>query len=253
MQEQIMQWCGYNWRASMEEGRRIHPDYPWYWYSMDCTNIDEDNILHIFCRKNPKEFKYWDGKIYKPTIEVGTLRTIEAFDYGYFSAEILMPQGKNLSASFWLSGDGNWPPEIDIEEGWTENKSTYYRIWENNFPWFNPGWCTTNTVHYRKKDLTKTSINSHNISLCKQPKNPEKNFIKYECEWLPDNIKFYINGKKIRSVKKSICQNITQNIMDPEKGYKMNVILNVWTENPDIYEVCQTSDMLVRNFIYEQR
>ena len=253
VQEQTMKWCGYNWKSTMEGGRRIHPGNPWYWYSMDCTNVDDDDVLHIFCRKNPKEFKHWDGKIYKPTMEVGTLRTIESFEFGYFSAEILMPTGKNLSASFWLSGAGNWPPEIDIEEGWMEEKGTYYRTFESYFPWFRPGWRTTNNVHYREDDLTKTHIGSRNVGLCKQSKDPAKNYVKYECEWLPDSIKFYVNGKQTRSVSKSVCQKMRRNIMDPEKGFRMNVILDVWTENPEVREVYQTTDMLVRNFKYEER
>lgn len=178
----IMEWCGYRWKDAMEGNRRIHPGNPWYWYSMDCTRVDDENVLHIFSRRNPREFKHWDGKIYKPTMEVGTVRTTESFEYGYFSAEILMPMGKNLSASFWLTGAGNWPPEIDIEEGWMEEKGTYYRTWENCFPWFRPGWRTTNNVHYRENDLTKTHIGSRNVTLCKQPKDPARNYVKYECE-----------------------------------------------------------------------
>lgn len=41
-----------------------------------------------------------------------------------------------------------------------------------------------------------------------------------------------------------------ENLNDPEKGFRMNVILNVWTGNPEVCEVYQTTDMLVRNFKY---
>lgn len=251
-QEQTMEWCGYNWKSTMEGGRRIHPDNPWYWYSMDCTYVDSDDVLHIYTRKNPKEFKHWDGKTYSPTMEVGTLRTLESFEYGRFSAEIIVPKGRNLCPAFWLSGEGNWPPEIDIEEGWPNRRGSYYRTFKDYFPWFGPSWRTTTNVHYREDDLRRKHIGSHNICLCAQPKNPTKNYVKYECEWLPDSIRFFVNGKEIRKVGESVCRKMRQNLTDPEKGFRMNVLLNVWTGNPETDEVYQTTDMLVRNFKYER-
>lgn len=246
-----LEWCGYTWKASMEGGRRIHPSYPWYWYSMDCTEVDESGYLHIFSRYNPKEIKHWDGKIYKPTIEVGTLRTIESFEYGTFSAEILMPKGKWISSSFWLSGAGNWPPEIDIEEGWIEDKGTYYRTRTSYFPWFSKGWHTTNNVHYRNNNMKSTHTGSHDVPIKKQPNDPAEIFVEYKCIWEPDCIRFYTDGTLTRTIGKGVSRKMRTNLEHPEKGARMNVIFNVWTENPEVYDVSEETDMCVRNFKYE--
>ena len=243
-------WCGYRWKASMEGGRIIHPEEPWYWCSMDCVNITKSGELHLFTRRNPKEVKYWDGKTYYPVIEAGTLRTIDSFKYGIFSAEILLPKGLRLWPSFWLCGDGNWPPEIDIMEAWSGDENTYYRDRVFYFPWFSKGWHTTSNVHYRKDNMKKTSLESKDIPIKKQPLDPAENFINYKCVWEPDNISFYANETLIRTVGKSVSKKMVKNIEHPENGYRVNVVLNVWTENPDIYNVSEETDMCVRNFRY---
>lgn len=243
-------WCGYRWKASMEGGRIMHPEQPWYWFSMDCVNITDSGELHLFTRRNPKEIKYWDGKTYCPVIETGTLCSIDSFRYGIFSAEIRMPKGMNLWPSFWLSGDGNWPPEIDIVEGWTGNEATYYRNGISYFPWFLKVWHTTNNVHYRKDNMKKTSACSKDIPIRKQPLDPAENFIEYKCVWKPNNITIYANETIIRNIGKCVSEKMVKNIEYPERGYRMNVIFNVWTENPDIYNVSEDTDMCIRNFKY---
>ena len=195
-------WCGYTWTNEMEGGRIIHPSFPWYWYSSDVITKDEDGSLSLTIRENPKEVKYYDGTIYHPSIEVATMRTLEDFSYGKFSCEMIMPEGTNLSASFWLTGSGNWPPEIDIEEGWTEEKKSWFRLFDKQPPFICPSWRTTTNVVYRTDDLVQTHIGSKNICWFTQPKNPSENFIEYSCEWLPDKITFYANGKVVRRVGK---------------------------------------------------
>ena len=235
----------------MEGGRIIHPSYPWYWYSLDTIRKDKNDMLEFFVRKNPKEVKHWDGKIYYPQYEVSTMRSIEEFGYGTFSCEMMMPTGKNLSASFWLTGSGNWPPEIDIEEGWTEEKPSWFRLTEKYFPYINPSWRTTTNIHYRDEQLNKTHIGSRNIPYCKQPKDPSENFIEYKCRWEPKKITFYANGKVVRTITGDVCEKLTKNITNQEKGWKVNVIFNVWIENPDNHIIDMVHPMLIKNFKYE--
>jgi hypothetical protein len=246
-------WCGYTWKSTMDGNRLIHPSYPWYWYS------SEENVLvrmrngeiHFYCKYNPKDIKHYNGNIYHPTYEAATIRSVENFGYGEFSCEMVMPKGKNLSASFWLSGNGNWPPEIDIEEGWTEEKNTWFRIGENYFPWFKPSWRTTTNVHYRENDLTKTHVGSRNISYCKQPKDPAENWIEYKCVWKPNSITFYANGKEVRKITGKVCRKMVENLNNPEKGFNMNVIFNVWPGNPETHNIEITQPMKIRNFKYK--
>ena len=246
-------WCGYTWKCEMEGGRIIHPEYPWYWYSGNENVLVRmrNGEIHLYCKYNPKEVKHWDDKIYHPDYEVATMRSIKAFDFGTFSCEMKMPKGKNISASFWLSGAGNWPPEIDIEEGWTEEKKTWFRLIERYFPYIKPSWRTTTNVHFRDEQLNKTHLGSRNIPYCKQPKDPAEEFIKYECEWLPNSITFKANGKIVRQITDDTCRKLIKNIKDPEKGYKMNVVFNVWCENPKTHKIEQDEPLIIKNFKYE--
>ena len=230
---EIFKWCGYNWKCEMEGKRIIHPEFPWYWYSLDTIRVCEDNSLELNLNYNPKEVKHWNGKIYHPEYEISMMRSVEEFSYGVFSAEMMMPIGKNIGASFWLTGSGNWPPEIDIEEGWTEEKKTWFRLFEEYFPWIKPGWRT-------------------NIPFFKQPKNPAENWIEYKCIWKPDSITFYANGKKVREVNGEVCKKMIENLQDPEKGYKMNIIFNTWCENPKYRDIQLITPMKIRNFTYHE-
>lgn len=245
-------WCNHSWKCEMEGGRIIHKEYPYYWYSNSESVVVRmrNGEIHLYCKLNPKEVK-WEGKVYYPHYEVATIRSIKAFDFGTFSCEMKMPKGKNLSASFWLSGAGNWPPEIDIEEGWTEEKDDWFRFIDQGFPWIKPSWRTTTNVVYRDEQMNQTHIGSRNIPVCKQPLFPDENFIKYECEWLPNKITFKANGKVVRTVTGHVCKNLIENIKDPEKGYKMNVIFNVWCEDPKDHDIQQYTPLIIRNFKYE--
>lgn len=244
------EWCGYNWRGSMSGGSKIHPDQPWMWYSLDTIKVDKDGVLEFFVKYNPKDIKYWNGNTYHSLYEVSTMRSVEDFSYGTFSAELIMPKGKNLSASFWLTGSCNWPPEIDVEEGFLDNTGNWFKLFESYFPWIKPGWRTTTNMHYRNDIFDKTHIGSRNIPYTKQPKDPSENWIEYKCKWEPNRITFYANNKVVREVTGRECEQLTTNLKDPEKGFKMNIVFNVWTENPDKHKIDMVQPMLVRNFKY---
>lgn len=251
----MIEWCGYKWDSVMEGGRRIHPDMPWMWYCNDCASVDSDGVLHLKIENRPTEIHHWDGKVYKPTIATGVVRTRESFSYGTFSAEVQLPSGTNLWPSFWTTGDHSWPPEIDIMEAWSDNKGKYFRWTIPQFPYLVPSWKTTTNVHYNIYDgdypdgeRVKTAIGSRNIPWCKQRKDPDKNFVTYTCEWKPDSIKFYANGKLIRGVGAEVARDLTQN--NTSSDFRMDVIFNVWCENPAYNNVDMSHEMLVKNFTY---
>lgn len=245
-----MKWCDYNWKCEMDGGRIIHPKQPWMWYSLNAID-KKDDVLALNVFKIANTVKY-EGVTYHPLYEVATMRSIEDFSYGTFSAEIKVPKGKNLSASFWLTGSGNWPPEIDIMEGFLDNTGNWFKCFEKYFPWIKLGWRTTTNIHYRDDQMNKTHIGSRNIPYFKQPFEPDDWFIEYKCKWEPNRITFYANDKVVREVKGKECQQLTKNIKNPEKGYKVNVIFNVWVENPNECKVEMTQPMYIRNFKYKE-
>lgn len=244
-------WCGYDWRPAMEGGRLIHPSQPWYWYSSDVIDEDGNGTLSLSIRRNPKEIRYWDGKVYNPTMEAAMMRSVQSFSYGRFSCEMLMPEGTNLWPSFWLSGSGNWPPEIDIEEGWTDHSGKWFTFFTGTFPFINPSWKTTTNVHYLNDGMEHEHLGSRNVSIFRQPSNPVRNFVEYACEWLPDGITIFADGIPVRQVGKDVAKMMTENLTNPERGFEMNAIINVLCENPDHNEVTINTPMKVRNFKYQ--
>ena len=243
------EWCGYNWTCEMDGHSIIHPDQPWMWYSLSTIRIDNNSQLELFIEKNPKYVSHYNGKTYHPKYEASTMRSIEDFSYGIFSAEIMLPTGRNLWPSFWLTGSKNWPPEIDIMEAWSGDCG-YFKWFIAQPPYLSPSWRTTTNVHYNNEVLEHKSSGSRNISIFKQPLEPSENWIEYKCKWEPKKITFYANDKVVREIKGYECQQLTKNLKDPDKGFKMNVIFNVWIENPDKHKIDMVQPMLVRNFKY---
>ena len=244
------EWCGYNWKSEMEGERIIQPDSPWYWYSKDTIKVCENGVLELSIRKNPREVKHWTGKIYNPEYEVATMRSIESFRYGTFSADIMMPEGMNLWPSFWLTGNENWPPEIDIVEGWSGNNN-YFKWITAQPPYISPSWRTTTNVHYNNSKMEHKSVGTKNISWFRQKKNPTTEFINYICLWEPSRIIFAVNNIIVRQITSNVCEDLVKNLSDPKKGYDMNVIFNVWCEDPSKYEININTPMKIKNFKFE--
>ena len=245
-------WCRYQWEGCMEGGRIISPSLPWYWLDKEQVLIDESSSekpIYLYLTKKNNTVKHWDGNTYYPTQACGAIRSVNSFSYGTFSMDIKAPKGYNLWPSFWLSGDENWPPEIDIFEAWTYENN--YFVWtQSHFPWLNPGWKTTNNIHYNNNNIEHTHIGSNNISIFKQWHNPTEVFVNYKVDWFPDEIIFYVNNKVVRKVKNDVCRQLVENLNHPDKSFKMDVIINVWCENPEKFKVDLLTPMIVKNFEY---
>lgn len=246
-------WCGFRWEPTMEGNRLIHPDNPWHWVDKEQIKTDPeetDDAIYLYIEPKPNDIKHWDGNTYHSLIGCGGFRSVRHFDYGTFSMDIKAPKGYNLWPSFWLSGDANWPPEIDAFEAWSYDNN--YFVWtQSRFPWLNPGWKTTNNIHYNNDDMEHAHIGSNNISIFKQPKNPTNHFINYKVEWFPDTITFYVNNKVVRKVKNEVCHQLVNNLNHPDKTYEMDAIINVWCENPEEFKVDMETPLVVKNFKYE--
>ena len=251
MEKDTFNWCGYDWSCKMEGGRIIHTKYPHAWYS------DSDNVitrlrngeLHLYYKENPKEIKHWDGKTYHPTIERALIRTKQHFDYGHFEIEAKMAKGLNICCAFWLSGFGNWPPEIDIVESWSRDNG-YYNKRSRKFPWFYSSWETTTNVHYNNKKLNHKHLGSKQMCCNTQPHDPVITWIKYECDWLPDSITFKAGGKVVQRVRKKYAHWLTQNLRNPEKGHLMDVIIDINVDDPAVIDNFLETPFKVRNFKY---
>ena len=205
------------WTNTMEGGRRIDPNRPWQRFDGEAVWQDQNGDTILGIKTSPKEVKHWDGKTYSTKYAVGTLRSVEAFGLGTFSAEIKLPKGRNLWPSFWLFGSGPWPDtgEIDIVEGYSSYGS-YYR--------FPIAWATETNVHYELDGIHRQE-GPRKVTMLNQPKNPAEHFIRYEVERGTDRIVFRFNGKKVREV----CGEIARRLA----AFDMHVVINLWTETED--------------------
>lgn len=245
-------WCGYEWSNEMEGGRIIHPKYPYAWYGCDenVVKINKNNELELTYVENPIEIHHWGHETYNPTIERALIRTTTPFDYGTFSAEAICPKGLNLCCAFWLSGDGNWPPEIDILEAWSEDNNYSHKTL-NHFPWLCSSWRTTYNVHYNNKKMVHEHLGSKNIAKYDQPLDPTENWIKYECIWEPDKITFKANNVVTKTVCKKYANMLVNNLGNPEKGHLMDVIFDINIDDPKIIPNRLDTPFKIRNFKYK--
>lgn len=236
-------FCNIQWETAMEGGRIIHPKQPWMWYDRTQVLPTDNDKVSLFATERENEIK-WDGKWYFPTVACGLLRSADKFGYGRFSAEIQLPQGKNLWSAFWLVGEGkeDWPAvgEIDICEAWTNQFGGYYRCGTPQPPYVFPTWDTTTNVHWGKDKEHHESCGSRRLPIILSLKRPSHNYIKYEVEWRPNTITFFANGHRVRTHGWDMAQHLLNK--------KMRVILNLWTTGAQF--TCN-SPMRIRNFEYK--
>lgn len=234
----IVSFCNLRWTISMEGGRIIHPASPWMWYDGDAV-YEDDGTAELSAYREPNTIHHWDGKTYHPTVACGLLRSVDTFGYGTFSAEIMLPKGKNLWPAFWLVGSGEpWPAcgEIDIMEAW----SPYFRPTIPQPPYLVPSWSTTTNIHWQEDDCRHGYTGSRRLPLLFSLKRPAHNFVKYEVEWRPDIITFRVNGKSVRTYGYDVAKLLHDK--------KMHVIFDLWTTSEDF--TC-LSPMKIRNFEYK--
>ena len=236
----MIDYCNYKWTTEMEGGRIIHKDMPWMWY--DCEAVyDDSDTAELNAYKEPTTVTY-EGKTYRPTVACGVMRSVDTFCYGRFSAKIMLPKGKNLWPSFWLCGSReHWPAcgEIDIMEGWTNQFGGYFKLGIPQPPYLVTSWDATTNIHW-EEDFKHRSVGSHRLPIIISLKRPSHNFIKYEVEWRPNTITFFVNGHRVRTYGIEVAQHLADK--------KMRVIFDLWTTGKNF--ACD-SPMKIRNFEYK--
>ena len=168
-------------------GYRIKPlsfgiGFPWgsfhpknlnqYWKGKDCVTFN-DNCIMLNVRKTPHYF----GDILIP-YNIGVIQSSHKFEYGYFTAEILMPSESGQWPAFWLYGSQEEKySEIDIVEAYS-NSGNYGHSTK-----FQPN------LHYAagKKWKMYGAVNRHITYATRR-------FVKYSMHWTKDFVKIYYDG-----------------------------------------------------------
>lgn len=227
-------WSGFNWRSSQPWGV-IHPDKPIQHYDADAVKVYDDK-LKLFTFKKEKFFRIDDDLIKSP-IAVGLVCSKETFRYGTFEIKAMLPKQQNLWPAFWLTAVDAWPPEIDIMEGYTNNKGSYFDF---NLKTPMSFWNIETNVHYKEEGDNK-SIGPKNgfVGFF----NPAVREITFTLHWTEKYIAIMYDGVLVRYVDDPI---IMRNI----NSSKYNVIINNGVkDNIDLNENCD-SEFVIHYFKY---
>ena len=150
--------------------------------SADGKRVTElvDGKLNINC------FKGSDGKIYSGRVYA---KVNTGWEYGYFEARIMLPEGKGTWPAFWMMPVGNdwntnpWPMcgEIDIMEevGVVPNE-------------------VSSSIHTQDYNHTIGTQKTHAMTI----EQAEGEFHLYALEWTEDAITTYVDGKVQLAVTK---------------------------------------------------
>ncbi len=123
------------------------------------------------------------------------------FTYGYMEARVKSTRARGSWPAFWtLNKSGGWPPEIDILEIPVKDKNAH-KV-HHFYYHYGPNW---------KEEKSFGSSKNEN-------KNLSAAFHKYACDWGPNYMKFYFDGKLVGSYSgRDECK----------QGYKMFLLLNL--------------------------
>lgn len=189
---------GLNWMTPEEP---YHPDYLDVYYSPENVLVEDD--LKFYLTKEGRQFP----DVYIPW-KSGIITSKRAWRFGYFEAEIKLPQGKWGWPAFWMFPPGQWPPEIDIIEGYSGRKGDYSK-------WFLKNWRLQSNVHTGTTNLDHDSIGGKSHPL---PYDITKKYLKYGVLWKEDEIIFFYNRYPVRRIS-------DPKVLDNLKVKTMNIIL----------------------------
>lgn len=167
-----------------------HPNDLQQWYDPKAVNLT-NGALWLSATENTKEVTsyYINGELQNnqtpKTIPhgVGLVTSLETFKYGIFDWDVRLPKGCGLWPAVWLSGKITWPPEIDVIEGYSDDKGKYNKNLNTN-------------IHCGSKPENHYGLGAdrHGLYI-----NANKN-LRLTCHWTKDFIRIYYNGFLCRQI-----------------------------------------------------
>ncbi|MBC7425611.1 MAG: glycoside hydrolase family 16 protein [Bacteroidia bacterium] len=170
------------WRIGQAWGEYI-PGFQHQYFAKNAVQTS-NGYLYLNTINESKQFKILDSMVTMP-YGVGLINSDMSFmqKYGYFEIRSKNPSGPATWPAFWLTGAHRWPPEIDIFEmyGGKTGKGVHRQ---------------TYTVHWGRGGTKSRGYLTKHLNL---PHNTDTAFHVYACDWSAKRIKFYTDGKLIRS------------------------------------------------------
>lgn len=105
---------GYRWYIGDPWGM-AHPDHNCY-SAAAAVEVTREGSMWLGVKHIPRVFH---GRIYPWA--VGRVHSADLFKYGIFEFWFLAPLAPGLWPAIWLYDHDDWPPEIDVFEGWTQD------------------------------------------------------------------------------------------------------------------------------------
>ena len=250
MENNTFDWSGFKWQTRQPWGL-YHPNAEHTWFDNKAVSIDDNNKLVLKTHINPRVFKKDDANEIKRDIGIGLVSSINSFDHGYFEIEGKLPKNPGMWCAFWMYADGSWPPEIDIFEAYSNDKSSYFDfMWKNkpikrwSFSDLFRVWNIETRVHYLDEDDERTATAPKRGWM--GYKNPVNNYIKYGLLWTKKNLKFYYNEKLVRVIN-------DEQIMSRINKHKMRVLINTGLKGENKIENAKNEPKFrVKYFKYEK-
>lgn len=175
-----------NWRdGSQWWGVPYHSSFTNQWYDPDQIKLIKDGVQFSAILKD----RYFSEINTTIPAAIGLMKSIQGWKYGIFSFTSKLPSGTYLWPALWLTGMYNWPPEIDLLEGYSDNTNDY----RNNRT-------LQSNVHIKETP----SINPDGSHTHILPNKVTEEFINYVIWWEKDFIKLYYNGYLVRHITDKI-------------------------------------------------
>lgn len=184
------------WRISQPWGD-FHTENTYQYYGKDSVYIKDDCLVlnQIY---SPKKFPNYNGRVYDIPHSVGLITSYDSYEYGFYEFDVELPYGIGLWPAVWLTCVDSWPPEIDILEAYSNEKSKYGLKLQTN-------------LHYGLENTVSGARNT--------PVYKPLDRLKLGCYWTEDFIKIYYNGHLVRQIT-------SDKILKWFRDKKMTVILN---------------------------
>jgi len=180
-----------DWKTNWEDGstwwgQPYHPGNLTCWFDPEqikliSTSHHSASSISFSAVEKSRNF----GAITIPNA-VGVMRSRASWKYGIFLFEAILPSGVQLWPALWLTGVANWPPEIDLLEGYSDGTNDYHnnRNLQSN-------------IH-----MSDGQGGNYAAGACthRLPNKVTEDFITYIIWWERDFIKLYYNGYLVREI-----------------------------------------------------
>lgn len=184
------------WSTDMNWEQLYHPDYLYQWFDKSQVVLTNRG-LELNASQKPKVF----NNITIPNA-IGLIKSKATYKYGIFIITAKQPLGKGIWNAIWTTGSVNWPPEIDLLEGYSEDTIDF-----NNKKTFK------SNVHVKSGVF---GSNTHKLFPA------TSSFIEYVLWWTKDFIRIYYNGYKVIDISN---KKILDSVNEP-----MNIIIGMGIE-----------------------